>query len=161
MIPIVDAFNNLTNVQLRLWARNQVNKLRERDSLRNLDESSDQEQLPSLLALSDISSLPSKFHFKTEMFPKRFLLPPAQLSEDSVREITSWTNQWLSRMANRDKYEIDEKKRKYLPIEKMFINLAFNQLSKGQLRYWLRNLLEQWNWNSVPISEVPEAPRKK
>ena len=87
-IPIVDAFNNLTNVQLRLWARNQVKKLRERDSLRNLAESSDQKQLPSLLTLSDISSLPSKFHFKAEMFPKRFLLPPTQLSENSVTEIT-------------------------------------------------------------------------
>ena len=159
-IPIVDAFNNLTNVQLRSWARNQVNKLRERDSLRNLAESSDQKQLPSLLKLSDISSLPSKFHFKAEMFPKRFLLPPAQLSEDSVREITSWTNQWLRRMANRDKYEIDGKKGKYLPMEKMFINLVFNQLSKGQLRYWLKNLYEQWNWNGVPIYEVPEAPRE-
>ena len=160
-IPIVDAFNNLTNVQLRLWARNQVYKLRERDSLRNLAESSDQEQLPSLLlALSDISSLPSKFHFKTEMFPKRFLLPPAQLSENSVTEITSWTNHWLRRMA-RDKYEIDGKKGKYIPLEKMFINLAFNQLPKGQLRYWLRNLLEQWNWNSVPISEGPEVPKEK
>ena len=69
--------------------------------------------------------------------------------------------QWLRRMANRDKYEIDGKKGKYIPLEKMFINLAFNQLSKGQLRYWLKNLFEQWNWNGVPISEEPEAPREK
>ena len=114
-----------------------------------------------MLTLSDISSLPSNFQFKREMFPTNFLLPPAQLSEDSVREITAWTNRWLRRMANRDKYETDGKKGKYLPMEKMFINLAFNQLSKGQLRYWLKNLFEQWNWNGVPISEVPEAPREK
>ena len=95
------------------------------------------------------------------MFPKRFLLPPTQLSKNSITEITSWTNQWLRKMPNRDKYEIDGKKGKYIPLEKMFINLAFNQLSKGQLRYWLKNLFEQWNWNGVPISEEPEAPREK
>ena len=102
-----------------------------------------------MLTLSDIPSLPSKYHFKAEMFPKRFLLPPTQLSKISLTEITSWTNQWLRKMPNRDKYELDGKKGKYLPLEKMYINLAFNQLSKGQLRYWLKNLFEQWNWNGV------------
>ena len=87
--------------------------------------------LPSLLTLSDISSLPSKFHFKAEMLPKRFLPPPTQLSENSVTEITSWTNQWLRKMANRDKYEIDGKKGKVPSTRKDVYKPSFQPAVKG------------------------------
>ena len=73
------------------------------------------------------------------MFPKEFLAHVSKLSIASASEMLKWTNAWLSVRSDQKDYERGEND---LPMENMFIHLAFNQLSNQQLKLWKKSLAE-------------------
>ena len=157
LTSVVSAFNNLSNQQLQLWTMKQeekLNLLKSRDTIKASCEAEkatktdpkkptlaevDEEDSSAVLTLSAITNLPPKFKFAREMFPAGFLFPVSKLSLADASEMVKWTNAWLNIRSERRDYERGDND---LPMENMFIHLAFNQLSNRQLRLWKKSLVE-------------------
>merc|ERR1712130_379625 len=84
------------------------------------------------LSIHGLRKLNPNSFFKKEQFPDSFfqIAPDVEVLEETLQ----WASIWMARRLEKREYV---HKKGILPIEKMLIHIAFNQLSNEQLEYWM------------------------
>ena len=84
------------------------------------------------LSIPGLRKLNPNSFFKKEQFPDSFfqIAPDVEVLEETLQ----WASIWMARRLEKREYV---HKKGMLPIEKMLIHIAFNQLSNEQLEYWM------------------------
>ena len=84
------------------------------------------------MSIPGLRKLNTNSYFKKERFPDSFfqIFPDMEVLEETLQ----WASIWMARRLEKREYV---QKKGMLPIEKMLIHIAFNQLSNAQLEYWM------------------------
>ena len=84
------------------------------------------------LTIAGLKKLNPNSNFQKEQFPESFfqLAPDVEILEETLQ----WASVWLARRLEKREYFYAKG---MLPIEKMLIHIAFNQLSNAQLEDWM------------------------
>ena len=84
------------------------------------------------LTIAGLRKLNPNSNFQKEQFPESFfqLAPDVEILEETLQ----WASVWLARRLEKREYFYAKG---MLPIEKMLIHIAFNQLSNAQLEDWM------------------------